>query len=201
MDDFEWTTEAGNALEEIKTLMATNLILAAPHVNELMLLYISATSQVASAVLVIEQEEEGHAYKMQRPVYNVSEVLSLCKTRYPHYQKIACAVFIASRKLRHYFQECPITVAPQVPLGDIINNWDAIGQIVKWAIELLPFEIQYQPCRAVKSQVLADFVAEWTEAKLPHEHTAYTNWTMYFEGSKMLAGLGLASSTSLQPAT
>lgn len=52
------------------------------------------------------------------------------------------------------------------------------------------FEIQYQTHQAVKSQVLADFVAEWTEIELPKEHVAYTNWVMYFDGSKMPAGLG-----------
>ena len=39
-------------------------------------------------------------------------------------------------------------------------------------------------------QVLADFVAEWTEAELPKEYGAYSNWIMHFNGSKMLAGLG-----------
>ena len=81
-------------------------------------------------------------------------------------------------------------MASEVPLNDIINNRDAIGRIAKWAIELLPFEITYKPCRAIKSQVLADFVAEWTEAELPQEYSTYSNWVMYFDGSKMLAGLG-----------
>ena len=97
---------------------------------------------------------------------------------------------MASRKLRHYFQECSITVASEVPLNDIINNRDATGQIAKWAIELLSFDITYKPRRAIRSQVLADFVAEWTEAKLPKEYDTYSNWVMYFDGSKMLAGLG-----------
>ena len=39
-------------------------------------------------------------------------------------------------------------------------------------------------------QALADFVAEWTEAELPKEYDTYSNWTMHFDGSKMLAGLG-----------
>ena len=39
-------------------------------------------------------------------------------------------------------------------------------------------------------QVLADFVAEWTEAELPKEYVAYSNWIMHFDSSKMLAGLG-----------
>ena len=97
---------------------------------------------------------------------------------------------MASRKLRHYFQECSITVAFEVPLNDIINNREATGRIAKWPIELLPFDIIYKPRRAIKSQVLADFVAEWTEAELPKEYGAYSNWIMHFDGSKMLAGLG-----------
>ena len=49
------------------------------------------------------------------------------------------------RKLRHYFQDCSITVASEVPLNDIINNRDATDRIAKWAIELLPFDITYKP--------------------------------------------------------
>ena len=96
---------------------------------------------------------------------------------------------MSSRNLRHYFQECLITVASEVPLNEIINNRDATGRIAKWAIELLPFDIIYKPRRAIKSQV-ADFVAEWTEAELPKEYGTYSNWIMHFDGSKMLAGLG-----------
>ena len=65
-----------------------------------------------------------------------------------------------------------------------------MGRIAKWAIEILPFDITYKPRRAIKSQVLADFVTEWTEAELPKEYGTYSNWVMHFDGSKMLAGLG-----------
>ena len=82
---------------------------------------------------------------------------------------------MASQKLRHYFQECLITVASEIPLNDIINIHNATGQIAKWAIELLPFDITYKPRRAIKSQVLADFVAEWTKAVLPKEYDTYSN--------------------------
>ena len=46
-------------------------------------LYIEATTQVVSATLVVEREEEGHALKVQRPIYFISEVLSNSKTHYP----------------------------------------------------------------------------------------------------------------------
>src|SRR3954466_955700 len=189
-EHLEWTDAATTGLEDIKAILATNPVLAAPIISEPMLLYISATHQVVSAVLVVERETDGHKFPLQKPVYYVSTVLTPCKSRYPHYQKIAYAVFMASRKLRHYFQKCSITVASEVPLHDIINNRDATGRIAKWAIELLPFDIIYKPRRAIKSQVLADFVAEWTEAELPKEYGTYSNWIMHFDGSKMLAGLG-----------
>ena len=83
-------------------------------------------------------------------------------------------------------------VASEVPLNDIINNRDATGRIAKRAIELLPSDITYKPQRAIKSQVLVDFVAEWTEAELPKEYGAYSSWIMHFDGSKMLAGLVLS---------
>jgi hypothetical protein len=50
--------------------------------EESMLLYISATTQVVSAVLLVEREEPRRSQKVQRPVYFVGEVLSDSKTRY-----------------------------------------------------------------------------------------------------------------------
>ena len=95
-DHFEWTDAATAGLEEIKTLLASNPILATTNVGEPMLLYISATHQVVSAMLVVEREQDGHKFPLQKPVYYVSTVFTQCKSRYPHYQKIAYAVFMAS---------------------------------------------------------------------------------------------------------
>ena len=59
------------------------LILVPSTHREPLLLYITATTQVVSAALMVEREEEGHALKVQHPVYFISEVLSDSKTRYP----------------------------------------------------------------------------------------------------------------------
>ena len=60
IDHFEWTDAATAGLEEIKAILATNLVLSAPNTGEPMLLYIAATHQVLSAVLVVEREADGH---------------------------------------------------------------------------------------------------------------------------------------------
>ena len=58
-EHYEWTDAATAGLEEIKAILATNLVLAAPNLGEPMLLYIAATHQVVSAVLVIEEKLKG----------------------------------------------------------------------------------------------------------------------------------------------
>ena len=77
---------------------------------------------MVSATLVVEREEEGHALKVQHPVYFISEVLSNSKTCYPQIQKLLYAVHIAQRKLHHYFKSHPVTVVMSYPLGEVIQN-------------------------------------------------------------------------------
>ena len=82
-DRFEWTPEAQEAFINFKKFLTTAPTLASPMPQEPLLMYVSATPQVVSSVLVVEREEEGHAHKVQRPVYFISEVLGESKTRYP----------------------------------------------------------------------------------------------------------------------
>ena len=70
-------------------------------------------------------------YKVQRPVYYISEVLSESKIRYPHVQKLLYALLITSRKPRQYFESHKITVVIDFSLEDILHNKDATGHISK----------------------------------------------------------------------
>ena len=106
----------------LKQLLTKAPILVPPTDGEPLLLYIAATMQVVSATLVVEREEEGHALKVQRPMYFISKVLSDSKTRYPQIQKLLYAVLIAKRKLCHYFESHPVTVVTSFPLGEVIQN-------------------------------------------------------------------------------
>ena len=81
-DHFTWTVEAQEVLDKVKQVPANPPVLVAPTPREPLLLYLAATTQVVSAVIVVERREEGHALTVQRPVYFVSEVLSDSKTRY-----------------------------------------------------------------------------------------------------------------------
>ena len=82
--------------------------------------------------------------------------------------------FMASQKLKQYFQGQPIAVVSSAPLGDIIQNLEATGRIAKWAIELGPHELKYVPRTAVKSQALVDFINDWMEMQAPEEKSDHT---------------------------
>jgi hypothetical protein len=106
----------------LKATLAQTPILTPPLDGEPLYLYVAATTQVVSAVIVVECMEEGHTLPFQRLVYYISEVLSETKARYPQVQKLLYAVVLARRKLRHYFEAHPVMVVSSFPLGEICDN-------------------------------------------------------------------------------
>jgi hypothetical protein len=61
-DKFEWIEEADAAFAQLKKVLSTPPVLVAAKEKEPLLLYIAATHQVVSTVLVVERSEEGKAH-------------------------------------------------------------------------------------------------------------------------------------------
>jgi hypothetical protein len=83
-----------------------------------------------------------------------------------------------------------MTVVSSFPLGEIVQNREASGRIAKWVLELMGETLSYALHKAIKSQVLVDFLAEWTDTQLPPIQIKAELWTMYFDGSLMKIGAG-----------
>lgn len=62
---FEWIVEANKAFEKLKIHLTTSPVLTPLDKQELLLLYIVATTNVVSTAIVVEREEEGLTYKVQ----------------------------------------------------------------------------------------------------------------------------------------
>jgi ribonuclease HI len=57
-------------------------------------------------------------------------------------------------------------------------------------VELMGETLSFAPRKAIKSQVLADFLAEWADTQLSTALIQAELWTMYFDGSLMKTGAG-----------
>ena len=81
------------------------------------------------------------------------------------------------------------------PLRDVFNNKEASGRIGKWATKLSQFEISYVQRTTVKSQALADFVADWTPSAHQNPQPQTQIWTLYTD--EAWGHLGAGASTIL----
>ena len=100
------------------------------------------------------------------------------------------AILVTSHKLRHYFEYYKIAVVTEFPLGDILRNKEANDRIIKWAVELGTYSIEFRSRPTIKSQALADFIAEWTEIQEPIAATCPEHSVMYFDGALNINGAG-----------
>ena len=66
----------------------------------------------------------------------------------------------SARRLRHYFHSFTVVVMTDLPIQKVLQKPDVAGRMVRWAVELSEFDIQYEPRGSIKGQVYADFVTE-----------------------------------------
>ncbi|XP_024038334.1 uncharacterized protein LOC112097367 [Citrus clementina] len=156
----EWTPECEEAFRNLKQYLQQAPLLSTPRDGDKLYLYLAISDRAASSVLV--REEEG----VQYPIYYTSKALLDAETRYPPLEKWALALVVAARKLRPYFQAFPVSVITNQPLRQTLHKPDASGRLVKWAVELSEFDIDYKPRAAIKAQAMADFIAEFTEPEV-----------------------------------
>src|SRR5215216_5646859 len=76
-------------------------------------------------------------------------------------------VYMAAKKLKHYFQEHPIRVIHEAPMSDILGSKYASGRVAKWAIELAPYTPQYDRRDAI---IMLLQISLWTGWKCSTNH-------------------------------
>jgi len=80
------------------------------------------------------------------------------KKHYQMIEKLALALFTSARRLRPYFQTHQVVVKTNYPIKHVLRKPKLIGRMIAWSIELLEFDIQYEPCGPMKTQLMADFL-------------------------------------------
>ncbi|XP_056864055.1 uncharacterized protein LOC130511195 [Raphanus sativus] len=184
--DFQWTDKCEQALSDLKAYLTTPPLLSKPLEGEVLLLYLAISEHAVSAVLVREEGRKHHH------IYYMSKSLLDAETRYSHLEKLALALVYAAPNLRPYFQAHQILVVTSFPIKAVLHKPEVSGRLAKWAIELGAYDVIFRPATAIISQVLADFVAEFSPAMLPALEQEVNlrdregekgEWTLYVDGS------------------
>ncbi|XP_058180085.1 uncharacterized protein LOC131298624 [Rhododendron vialii] len=113
-----------------------------------------------------------------QPIYFTSRTLLPAQTRYLLLEKLLLALVTAARKLLPYFQEHPIIVLTEFPLKNLLRKADLSSRVSQWAVELANFDIHFEPRTAIKAQVLADSIAEFTPGSPDEEALVKPNCGM-----------------------
>ncbi|GKF42706.1 reverse transcriptase domain-containing protein, partial [Tanacetum coccineum] len=152
--DFHWTTEAEEAFQVMKKLIAELPTLTSLKKEEELMVYLSAANEAVSAVLLAERDGR------HIPIHYISRTLQGAEINYPPMEKLALALVHAARRLRRYCQGHTVKVIIDKPISQLLNNREATGRLAKWGVELEAYGIKYAPRSAIKGQVLADFLAD-----------------------------------------
>ncbi|XP_057808674.1 uncharacterized protein LOC131023143 [Salvia miltiorrhiza] len=176
---FEWSSECQRAFEDLKAYLTKLPVLTKPSSGEPLYLYISVGIESLSSVLVREENRQ------QKPIYFVTKIIQGAELRYTEVEKTAYTIMITARKLRPYFLSHKVIVRTIIPLRQILGRPDLAGKMVKWAIELGEYEVEFEPRTTIRAQALADFIQEATRWPMRGP------WAAQVDGSVTKEGCGV----------
>ena len=152
--EFVWGEEQQLALDEIKNYLTSPAVLIPPQQGK-PLRYLSTNEMVIGSALI--QEFEGK----ERVIYYLSRRLVDAETRYSAIEKLCLCLYFSCIKLRHYLLSAECTV---ICKDDVVRYMLSMpimnGRIGKWILALLEFDLRYESAKAVKWQIMADFVTQ-----------------------------------------
>jgi hypothetical protein len=150
-------------------------VLVPPQLNKPFKLYVAADAQTIGSALI--QEFEGK----ERVVAYLSRKLLDPETRYSAAEKLCLCVYYSCTKFQHYLlnAECIVyskfdVIKHMLPMP-ILN-----GRIGKWILALSEFELKFESTKAVKGQIIADFITEHRDPSI--NLLEITPWALFFDG-------------------
>ena len=97
-------------------------------------------------------------------------------------------MYHACTKLRHYLLSATCLVVCKTDVIKYILSAPILrGRLGKWAYALIEFDLRYESAKAVKGQVIADFIT----AHRTIGYVTTTPWKLFFDGSTCAEGSGI----------
>ncbi|XP_059636050.1 uncharacterized protein LOC132278266 [Cornus florida] len=170
----------------------------APQRDQPLFLYVISTPRSIGALLAQEIDNQ------ERPIYYISRLIHDAEKRYSLIEKHCLALVFAAHKFRHYFLAHRIILITKCdPYRNLLSKPMLTGKATRWLLSLAEFDITYQQLKAIKSQALADLLAQFPNAA--HESVdeqlslddlqvasleQAQEWHLSFDGSSTTKGEG-----------
>jgi hypothetical protein len=173
---FVWGDKQQRAFDEIKEYMKEPPVLVPPQLNKPFKFYVAADTQTIRSALI--QEFEG---KERVVAYLIRKLLDP-ETRYSATEKLCMCVYYSCTKFRHYLLNVECVVYSKF---DVIKHMLSMpilnGRIGKWILDLSEFELKFESAKAVKGQIIADFIIEHRDPSI--NLLEITPWALFFDVS------------------
>jgi hypothetical protein len=183
---FVWGDEQQKAFDEIKRYMKEPPVLVPPKLNKPLNLYVAADTQTIGSALI--QEFEGK----ERIVAFLSRKLLDPETRYSAAEKLCLCVYYSCTKFWHYLLNAECVVYSKF---DVIKHMLSMpilnGRIGKWILALFEFELKFESTKAIKGQIIADFITEHHDPSI--DLLEITRLALFFDGSSCGKGGGVGT--------
>jgi ribonuclease HI len=184
---FTWGQDQQQAFDEIKSYLSKPPMLMPPIRNKFMKLYISASDSTLGSMLA-QEDENGE----ERAIYYLSRVLNDAETRYSSIEKLCLCLYFSCMKLKHYIKPVDVFVYSHCDIiKHMLSKPILHSRIGKWALALTEYSLTYKPLKAVKGQIVADFIADHSALETPQNYVDSEPWKLYFDGSKHKHGVGI----------
>ena len=179
------------AFERIKQYLSSSLFLKAPRRGVPFKLYIAAENKVIGVVLTQKTEEKEYV------VTYIGRRVIDAETRYTFIEKLCLSLYHACTKLRYYLlSNTCIVVCQTNVIKHMLQKPILSGRIGKWAYALVEYDLAYKSLRAIKGQIVADFIVQYRindEHNLEVGYVTCTPWKLFFDGSSCDDGQGIAA--------
>ena len=149
---YQWSEQCRKAFENVKALLVSAPVLAAPDFSKLFFLAVDASDQGAGAVLLQSGAEE-----VQHPVCYFSRKFNDQQRRYSTIEKETLALVLAVQHFEVYLGalEKVVVYSDHDPLRFLFRMRNANQRLMRWSLILQPFNIEIKHVRGTDN-VLAD---------------------------------------------
>ncbi|KAK2407622.1 hypothetical protein QL285_043225 [Trifolium repens] len=186
-DPFRWNEEHQKAFDDIKDYLIKPPVLMPSSRNKAMKLYIAASDKTIGSMLA-QEDDNG----IENAVYYLSRVLNDAETRYTAIEKLCLCLYFSCTKLKHYIKPIDVYVYSHFDfIKHMLTKPILHSRIGKWALALTEYSLTYKPLKAVKGQIVADFIVDHSLVKMQQEYVDIQPWILYFDGSKHKHGTGI----------